>query len=712
MTRRPAPRPPRLRRLLIAAGVVVCAAILVTVAVTQRKTPVQTPSPDTAKAAPASSSAPDGVNEELRIWTLEDKAADKEADRRAAKLRADTPEHLQGTGVPNSPALKDQKNASAIPSSALPDFSSGTPAKNGKAARTPIRIGIFTYAPPWYDGAFMDETLQYLEWLLPQFEFTVSYLSGDEMKKALESRTIDLAAAPKTFFLMSPVAGLQELAGIVSDTASDPSRSAAAAVIVRRDDTRFRSIDDIAGHTVEVTAGEPSPGLYEVQYELVKRGVNPERALQLKYAPQLSMRKVIEDVAAGRADAGILRACSVEDLWRAGSQNYEKEVRILESKDHLKDGLTCLHSTAVYPGWTVAASDRLPQEAARVITATLLSKPANAWGQYWSVSTANGEALEMLRGLKTGPYSYLGDWPIKRIWENYWGVIVVSILALLMLAFYSLILKKLVRRRTREFERVQAKQQASERSARELTEKFDALQRAGAVGQISSIVAHEMKQPLAVIQNLSRGSLRMLEDDPDAIQDPDAITNAIESINEEAGRAAKIIDRVRSYSQGVTEREHLAFEPTVRKIVDQFRASGKGRLAEIHFEGSAEGSVFMNPFDLELIVINLLSNAVDAASKSENPLVLAEVSREADKVKFTVTDNGPALTDDAFAALGGSVLKTTKKNGLGLGLMIVKTISENYVGRLAFRRGTPSGTAAEVTLPVDTARINEKEHAS
>jgi len=44
--------------------------------------------------------------------------------------------------------------------------------------------------------------------------------------------------------------------------------------------------------------------------------------------------------------------------------------------------------------------------------------------------------------------------------------------------------------------------------------------------------------------------------------------------------------------------------------------------------------------------------------------------------------------------------------------MIVKTISENYVGRLAFRRGTPSGTATEVTLPVDTARINEKEHAS
>ena len=133
MTRRPAPRPPRLRRLLIAAGVVVCAAILVTVAVTQRKTPVQTPSPDTAKAAPASSSAPDGVNEELRIWTLEDKAADKEADRRRNSAR--TP--LSISKAPVSPIPRHSRIRKTRPRFPLRRSRISPPARPRKTGKPP-----------------------------------------------------------------------------------------------------------------------------------------------------------------------------------------------------------------------------------------------------------------------------------------------------------------------------------------------------------------------------------------------------------------------------------------------------------------------------------------------------------------------------------------------------------------------------------------------
>ena len=82
--------------------------------------------------------------------------------------------------------------------------------------------------------------------------------------------------------------------------------------------------------------------------------------------------------------------------------------------------------------------------------------------------------------------------------------------------------------------------------AREASARLESLQRAGAVGQISSIVAHEMKQPLGVIQNLSRGTLRLIEDEPETL---DEVAQAVESINDEAVRAAQIIDRVRSWSQ-------------------------------------------------------------------------------------------------------------------------------------------------------------------
>ena len=49
--------------------------------------------------------------------------------------------------------------------------------------------------------------------------------------------------------------------------------------------------------------------------------------------------------------------------------------------------------------------------------------------------------------------------------------------------------------------------------------------------------------------------------------------------------------------------------------------------------------------------------------------------------------------------LGTSILKTTKANGLGLGVNIVRTMAENYVGRLTYHQLKPSGIMAEVTIP-------------
>lgn len=46
-----------------------------------------------------------------------------------------------------------------------------------------IRVGVLAYSPPWYDGAFVDETLRYLSWKLPKFRFEVQYYSPDELSR-------------------------------------------------------------------------------------------------------------------------------------------------------------------------------------------------------------------------------------------------------------------------------------------------------------------------------------------------------------------------------------------------------------------------------------------------------------------------------------------------------------------------------------------------
>lgn len=48
--------------------------------------------------------------------------------------------------------------------------------------RTRLSVGILAYSPPWYDGAFVDETMRYLSWHLPQYEFDVQYYSPSDLE--------------------------------------------------------------------------------------------------------------------------------------------------------------------------------------------------------------------------------------------------------------------------------------------------------------------------------------------------------------------------------------------------------------------------------------------------------------------------------------------------------------------------------------------------
>lgn len=126
----------------------------------------------------------------------------------------------------------------------------------------------------------------------------------------------------------------------------------------------------------------------------------------------------------------------------------------------------------------------------------LLTKPANAWGQHWTVSP-NVEAYDdLFRTLRIGPYAYLREWTLARIWSEWKAAIIIVLISIVGLCVHGFVLEKLVGLRTRELKEAWKKQQETEREAREASARLESLLRAGAVGQISSIVAHEMKQPL------------------------------------------------------------------------------------------------------------------------------------------------------------------------------------------------------------------------
>ena len=576
-----------------------------------------------------------------------------------------------------------------------------------------IRLGVLTHSPPWYDGSFVDESVRWLAWKLPQFRFETDYLGTGDLMRRMEAREIDLAVAPASFFFFAQRPLMNRfVASIVSDAAVDAEESAAAAVIVRRDREDLKTLADLKGRSVSLVRDEVSPGELELKREVVRIGLDPDHFFgQELREPRLRMRAVVTDVLSGRTDAGILRACFLEELERSGLRGAYGELRVLDERKD--DGLHCRHSTPAYPGWMLASTASLSQEAARAITAVLLTKPANAWGQHWTVSP-NVEAYDdLFRTLRIGPYAYLREWTLARIWSEWKAAIIIVLISIVGLCVHGFVLEKLVGLRTRELKEAWKKQQETEREAREASARLESLQRAGAVGQISSIVAHEMKQPLGVIQNLSRGTLRLIEDEPETL---DEVAQAVESINDEAVRAAQIIDRVRSWSQGRVNRQVLEADQGVKRAVQSFMLTNRSRGISIRTGVLQSAKVWMDPLELELIVVNLLSNAAEAARKSDHPTVMIDLQTARESlpgdvaaVVLTITDNGPALSDQTFAALGCTALQTTREGGLGLGLMIVRTLAENNVGRLTFERLAPHGLAVHVTLPVWMPEIKKAD---
>ena len=568
--------------------------------------------------------------------------------------------------------------------------------------RPRLRVGILAYSPPWYDGTFIDESFRYLAWKLPEVQFDLSYMGPKELSAKIQKGELDLVATSAALYLQE-TGKLRDLASLVSDTVDSANTGAGAAVVVRAERDDLQTLEDLKGKRLAAMTEELTPGIWELNAELVALGEDPDHFFgQIVHEEPLHMRQIIERVLKGDVDAGVVRACYLEDLWRAGSEDYRDELKVIVHPGG-NDGLRCLHSTEAYPGWLLASTESLPEKTAREVTALLLTKPVNAWGQYWSMTTDYSRALDMLKRLKVGPYSYLREWTLQRIWREFWPFVAIFGVILMGLFVRVVVIEKLVRRRTAELERIHAKQQAAERQARETTEKFEALQRLGVVGQMSSIVAHEMKQPLAAIQNLSRGAQRMIEDEPETMDD---VSDALYRISHEATRAAAILDRVRSYGQGHSNRQPMPLGSSVQKVLNDFRASRKARMVRVETGVMEDPVVVIDPMDLELIVMNLVKNGADAAAEQSDACVTVSVSVENTMALIQVEDNGPRLSDEAFERLGTQVLSTTKTNGLGLGVMIVRNLAEGYVGRLTFKRAEPHGTIAVVTLPI----AKPKEH--
>lgn len=258
---------------------------------------------------------------------------------------------------------------------------------------------------------------------------------------------------------------------------------------------------------------------------------------------------------------------------------------------------------------------------------------------------------------------------------------------LLVLLGNAVWLERKVRIRTLQLERVQAEKT-------EALEKAAAVEKASVVSQMSSIVAHEIRQPLTAMRNYL-GSLRRRTRKGNL--PADELLWVLNSMTHELERADGIVEHVRSYAKS---KENVRTMQNVSGVIRKETALDYAQFAKTRIDDGIEFEA--DELEIRLIVTNLLKNARDAVRNSAAPFVLLTWTRAENFAILRVEDNGPAISDEAMNKLT-EPLHTTKADGLGLGLAIVATVCESYGATLTFSRRMPSGLTAEIRFPMPSS---------
>ncbi|MCG2594784.1 PAS domain S-box protein [Ramlibacter sp. XY19] len=251
-----------------------------------------------------------------------------------------------------------------------------------------------------------------------------------------------------------------------------------------------------------------------------------------------------------------------------------------------------------------------------------------------------------------------------------------------------------------------SEQRRVEELSRASQERLQATARLATVGEMASLLSHELNQPLAAIASYATGSLNLLREAPEhAASD---LQLAMGRIAEQAERAGRVIKSVHDF---VRRRDQAREAVAPRDLVDavlplvNLQARKLGVRVDIRIAEPLP-LVLCDRTMVEQVLLNLARNAMQAmdAARVAQPSLLLQVklagASEIGKrwLEFSVADVGPGIPEEVKQQLFTPFF-TTKAEGMGLGLSLCRTVVEQHGGYLVFEPNQPQGTIFRFTLP-------------
>lgn len=239
----------------------------------------------------------------------------------------------------------------------------------------------------------------------------------------------------------------------------------------------------------------------------------------------------------------------------------------------------------------------------------------------------------------------------------------------------------------------------SDRRVRELHTQLIHVARLSAMGELASSLAHELNQPLTAVVNYTEACRQMIDASNAAV--PPKSMEFLQKATAQADRAGQIIRRLRGLVQ---KRPAEQVEESLSGVVEEASslaavgAKVDGIKLSFHLANDLP-PLRIDKVQIQQVVVNLVRNAVDALQEVERRELSVETRRiEGGDQEVIVRDTGPGIPPHVAADLFRPFV-TSKKEGMGIGLSISRSIIESHGGRLWAEPNDGGGTVFRFTLP-------------
>ena len=530
----------------------------------------------------------------------------------------------------------------------------------------------------------------------------LKFLDRETISAMLADGEIDFLISESDFYASLAFEDkIKAIAMLWRAQAKSPSYSAASTIVVNAENEKIYTLTDIAtgSYRVAATSSDSFAGFTIAKEPFAEKNLSWQAAFKnIVFTSNRNPLEVLHAVTTGNADVGIVPACFIEQVM-IRNQAHLSDYRVINPQPVTE--MACQHSTNAYPSLMVSYRNGVDSNYILDMTNALLGLKL-PFGTTWSMPENTLELYDLMYHLRIGPYNNVTYSAIYRTFSENRTIFITAIFLIVAGFFYNLIISVEVASRTKALKRALAEKDRISKQQEQTNEYISRLERTGIVGQMSSMIAHELKQPLATVSNYSRGLLRRIER---GSADKDTIVKVLKEIEYHTERANDIVDHVRSYAKPhKVKREEHDLRDIVAKTVATFEKSGRTTVPVI-VEGERHALVEADDWEIELALLNLLKNSADAFTEihpamrdEDEDVIRIRIEDHEDMWWIRVIDNAK-LVDESFTEQFFQKLETTKSHGLGLGLSIVSSLAERHAGRVWAEPNPGRGVIVTIELP-------------